>query len=185
MHLSFSGHPLRYYWLWSDIRRLPMSTGTLFHTFTCLVNYQWTCRRQFWYTRNVWRGYWRNNGNSINGELSLGDQVFSSKLMRAYLNIRPSIRGRGPTREQWVFGLADTSTHPCTVYMQHNVEDRKATTLIPIIESVVRKGSIIHSDQWAAYRQLHQHPDFTYESVNHSEYFVDPATGVHTQVFEY
>ena len=92
-------------------------------------------------------------------------------------------RERGPTSEQCVFGLADTSTHPCTVYMQL-VEDRKADTLIPIIERVVRKGSIIHSDQWAAYRQLHNHPDYTYQAVNHSENFVDPETGVHTQAIE-
>ena len=85
-------------------------------------------------------------------------------------------RGRGLTSEHWVFGLADTSTHP--VYMQL-VEDRKADAL-PIFEGVVRRGSIIHSDQWGAYRQLQNHTDYIYQAVNHSENFVDPETGVHT-----
>ena len=73
--------------------------------------------------------------------------------------------------------------HKAQYHMQL-VDDRKADTLIPIIERVVRKGSIIHSDQWAAYRQLHNHPDYTYQAVNHSENFVDPETGVHTQAIE-
>ena len=60
------------------------------------------------------------------------------------------------------------------------VEDRKADTLIPIIEMVVKKVSIIHFDQWAAYRQLQNHPDYMYQAVNHSENFVDPETGAYS-----
>ena len=57
------------------------------------------------------------------------------------------------------------------------VPDRRAQTLIPIIERVVRHGSIIHSDQWAAYRQLSANVNDTYATINHSETFVDPVTG--------
>ena len=57
------------------------------------------------------------------------------------------------------------------------VPDRKVSTLIPIIEKVVKPGSTIH-------RQLHQHPNYTYQAVNHSKNFVDPDTGVHTQATE-
>ena len=46
--------------------------------------------------------------------------------------------------EQWVFGICDTSTTPGVTYMEI-VPDRRAQTLIPIIERVVRHGSIIHS----------------------------------------
>ncbi|KAI0208019.1 hypothetical protein LSAT2_007354, partial [Lamellibrachia satsuma] len=37
------------------------------------------------------------------------------------------------------------------------------------------------NDQWAAYHQLNQNNNYTYATVNHSDNFVDPATGVHTQ----
>ena len=36
----------------------------------------------------------------------------------------------------------------------HIVEDHKASTLLPIIEQVCIPGSIIHSDQWRAYRSI-------------------------------
>ena len=92
-------------------------------------------------------------------------------------------RGRAPASEQWVFGICDTSTTPGVTYMEI-VPDRRAQTLIPIIERVVRHGSIIHSDQWAAYRQLSANVNYTYATVNHSVNFVDPVTGVHTQAIK-
>ena len=104
--------------------------------------------------------------------------------MRVSFAIRQNTtEGRGPSSDQWVFGLADTSSTPCTVYIEL-VPDRKASTLIPIIEKVVKPGSTIHSDQWVAYRQLNQHPNYTYQAVNHSKNFVDPDSGVHTQAIE-
>ena len=45
-------------------------------------------------------------------------------------------------------------------------------------------GSILHLDEWKAYAPLRNNPDYTYASVNHSKYFVDPVTRVHTQSIE-
>ena len=42
----------------------------------------------------------------------------------------------------------------------------------------------MHSDEWKAYAPLRNNPDYTYASVNHSKYFVDPVTGVGTQSIE-
>ena len=92
-------------------------------------------------------------------------------------------RGRAPKKEVWVFGMVDTSFKPVRGYMEI-VDRRDAATLIPIIERHVAPGSIIYSDQWRAYAQLSNNQNYTYASVNHSEYFVDPATGVHTQAIE-
>ena len=55
------------------------------------------------------------------------------------------------------------------------VPNRTAGTLIPIIESMVRPGTIIHTDGWAAYNSLEQKYD--HRPVNHSANWVDPATG--------
>ena len=65
------------------------------------------------------------------------------------------------------------------------VPDRTARTLLPIIAQHVRSGSVIYSDQWAAYNQVQQlQPVSSHQTVNHSVNFVDPATGVHTQNIE-
>ena len=80
-----------------------------------------------------------------------------------------------------MFGLADVSTTPATGYMEV-VPQRNATTLLPIIQAHVAPGTVIHSDQWAAYNQTASLPNVSsHSTVNRSVTFVDPATGTHTQ----
>ena len=90
-------------------------------------------------------------------------------------------RGRATTNEVWVFGLCDTSHSPAMGIMC-TVPDRTTRTLLPIIAQHVRSGSVIYSDQWAAYNKVQQlQPVSSHQTVNHSVNFVDPATGVHTR----
>ena len=84
----------------------------------------------------------------------------------------------------WVFGLVDTSVTPALGYMEI-VNDRRAVTLLPIIQAHVAPGTTIHSDQWAAYNNMLSLPNVSsYSAVNHSLHFVDPVTGTHTQNVE-
>ena len=54
-----------------------------------------------------------------------------------------------------------------------------------IIQCHVRPGTIIWSNEWAAYRRVQQLPFVsTHATVNHSLEFVTPVTGVHTQQVE-
>ena len=65
------------------------------------------------------------------------------------------------------------------------VNSRNAATLLPIINSHTAPGSVVHSDMWAAYRQVQNLPPVAaHHTVNHSRNFVDPVTGVHTQAIE-
>ena len=89
--------------------------------------------------------------------------------------------GRIPQHNRWVFGIVDTSSSPSNYYVTV-VPDRKRETLLPIIQRVVREGSIIVSDEWRAYSTLYE--SFIHQTVNHSLYFVDPDTGLHTQNIE-
>ena len=86
-----------------------------------------------------------------------------------------------PPWQVWVFGLCDTSHTPARGVMRI-VPDRSAATLLPIIQQHVRSGTIVHSDEWAAYNHVQHLPSVGQHGVgNHSLHFVDPATSVQTQ----
>lgn len=63
------------------------------------------------------------------------------------------------------------------------VQRRDAQTLIPLITRHVNVESEIVSDEWRAYSKLKKY-GFKHYKVNHSENFVDPKTGKHTQLIE-
>ena len=80
--------------------------------------------------------------------------------------------------------MVDTSHAPALGYMEI-VQRRDAATLLPIIQAHTAPGTIIHSDEWAAYRQVHGLPTVaSHGVVNHSLHFVEPTTRVHTQNIE-
>ncbi len=84
----------------------------------------------------------------------------------------------------WVFGLVDISHTPALGYVQI-VQCRDAATLLLIIQQHVHPGTIIHSDQWTAYRRVAALPPVSsHRTINHSLSFVDPLTGTHTQHIE-
>ncbi|CAC5422633.1 unnamed protein product [Mytilus coruscus] len=94
-------------------------------------------------------------------------------------------RGRRAKKEGelWVFGLADTSFKPAITYMEL-VPKRNKETLLPIIQRIVKPGSIVYSDQWRAYNKIQDELNLEHAVVNHSLNFVDSETGVHTQTIE-
>ena len=89
--------------------------------------------------------------------------------------------GRLPQYNRWVFGIIDTINTPSNYYVKV-VPDRRRETLLPIIQRVVRDGSIVVSDEWRAYSTISQ--TFEHQTVNHRLNFVNPETGAHTQNVE-
>ena len=63
-----------------------------------------------------------------------------------------------------MFGIVDISTRPATGYMQL-VAQRNAATLLPIIQQHVHPGTVVHSDEWAAYSRISA-AGYTHSSVN-------------------
>jgi transposase-like protein len=90
---------------------------------------------------------------------------------------------RGRLREgQWVFGGIDRQTGECFLVP---VPDRRAVTLLTIINMRILPGTTIISDCWAAYRSISEINDYTHNTVNHTYNFVDPLdSSIHTQNIE-
>ena len=63
------------------------------------------------------------------------------------------------------------------------VDDKTAPTLEKIILDHVESGSIFHTDCWKGYSNV-GNLGFTHNTVNHSLFYKDPVTGVHTNSIE-
>ncbi|KAL5488798.1 hypothetical protein EMCRGX_G017798 [Ephydatia muelleri] len=124
--------------------------------------------------RDVCIQYFLDHSSMIGGP---GVEV---KIDESKFGKRKYNRGR-QVEGHWVFGGVERVTGECFMV---EVARRDAATLIPIIQQYIRPGSIIHSDQWAAYNQITAATGMAHMTVNHSFNFVDPATGVHTQGVE-
>ena len=83
---------------------------------------------------------------------------------------------------QWVLGGVDRDTGKCFLLPCPN-NKRDADTLLPLISRWILPGSVVYTDEWAAYNELTA-AGYTHHSVNHSIQFVDPATGVNTNTQE-
>ena len=92
---------------------------------------------------------------------------------------------RGALREGvWVLGGVCRSTGNCFLIPCPG-NRRSAAVLLPLIQRNVLPGSIVHTDQWAAYNQLtFAATGYTHLTVNHSVNFVDPLSGCHTNTQE-
>ena len=79
--------------------------------------------------------------------------------------------------------MVDVSNEPALGYVEI-VPQRNAATRLPIIQAHIRPGTVIHSDQWAAYSRVSTLPGVAgHQTVNHRLEFVAP-NGTHTQHIE-
>ena len=80
----------------------------------------------------------------------------------------------------WVFGGVERDSRRSFMAA---VDKRDELTLIPLIRKWIHPDTTIISDCWAAYRKLEQY-GYKHLTVNHSENFVDPTTGAHSNTVE-
>lgn len=114
----------------------------------------------------------RMNGN-VNGEtevIEIDESIFGKKH---------KYHKGSPTKRQWVFGIMERNTKK-TYFVP--VSDRSKATLIPIIKKIVKRGSCIYHDDWAAYRNL-KNEGYQHGTVVHTKEFVSES-GVCTNSIE-
>ena len=63
------------------------------------------------------------------------------------------------------------------------VPDRSSETLKTAINEWIVPGTTLYTDCWKGYKNLDKE-GFAHWTVNHSLYFVDPDTGIHTNTIE-
>ena len=139
------------------------------------------CVCQFWQMFNKVCSF-----KLINENFKIGGNNQIVNIDEAVLLKRKYQRGRTvPT--VWMLGGYDTLSKKAFL---HIVPDRKRDTVIPIIKKYVEEKSIIHTDKFVIYDCLNDLVNdnnekiYIHRNVNHSENFVDPITGVHTQFIE-
>jgi hypothetical protein len=64
-----------------------------------------------------------------------------------------------------------------------SVDDKSRETLHAIIERFILPGSSVHTDCWAAYEGMEAH-GMAHGTVNHTNNYMDPDKGVHTNTIE-
>jgi transposase-like protein len=82
----------------------------------------------------------------------------------------------------WVLGgIERTEEKKCFI---ETVSNRSSETLLEVISRHVAPGSIVHTDLWKGYMEIENILNMTHNTVNHSQNFVDPNTGTHTNTIE-
>lgn len=113
----------------------------------------------------------------------LGGPGVTVEIDEAILRKRKFNKGRKKP-QIWIFGAAERPTSgESGRFWMIRVPNRKAETLIPLIQANIIPGSIIISDEWRAYASLSK-LGYTHQTVCHKRTFKDPLTGACTNRIE-
>lgn len=82
----------------------------------------------------------------------------------------------------WILGGVERTANRRTFFVP--IQERSANCLLPLISRHVLPGSIIYTDLWRGYLGIEEELGLRHFTVNHSESFVNPITGVHTNTIE-
>lgn len=133
---------------------------------------------------------WLQRMREVISERVLEEQIAEGKLggVNATVEIDETKFGRrknhvGRIRDgMWILGIIERGSKRFRLEICPN-NKRDADTLLPLIEKHVEQGTTIMTDKWRAYSALSRKGYFHF-TVNHSQNFVDPNSGAHTQTIE-
>lgn len=170
IHVSIK-HLLYIIWLWVT----DCNSGTA----SCILNIpRNTIYQQYRFLRDICSWKLLNIP-----QIKLGGPNIIVQIDESIIAKRKYHRGR-LIREKWVLGMYDTSTRKGMIMY---IPNRSSETLQQKIVQFVKPGTEIWTDCWRGYKDLDKIGNvsqFLHKTVNHSRYFVDPATNTCTNMVE-
>uniref|UniRef100_A0A0L8H004 ISXO2-like transposase domain-containing protein n=1 Tax=Octopus bimaculoides TaxID=37653 RepID=A0A0L8H004_OCTBM len=132
-----------------------------------------------------WYQYMRDitSNSLLRNPYQIGGLGYIIEIDESMMCKRKYNRGRIP-QERWVFGGWNREDKKGFLVF---VPDRSSETLLPLIKKFIKPSTTVYSDCLSAYNgitEIDVTPKFSHFKVNHSENFVDPTTGVHTNSVE-
>lgn len=107
----------------------------------------------------------------VNGGLVEVDETF--------IGTRKYNRGRN-RNTQWIVGMLERKTNNIRF---EKVDHRDSLTLLNVLKKYIHPNATIVTDFWKGYKDVKTY-FFDHKTVNHSQNFISPETGAHTQTIE-
>ena len=117
----------------------------------------------------------------LHGNIKLGGRGKTIEIDESMFGHKRKYNRGRISRGTWVFGMVERGSGRALTF---RVPNRTRETLVTgLIQQFVDPGTTIISDKFSAYFNLN-HVGYIHLMVNHSENFVDPYTGAHTNTIE-
>lgn len=140
----------------------------------CCVNKNTITQRDQWFCDVIVESFLDNSEPRKIGGPGVVMQVDETYIVKRKYNCGRRVR------DSWMIGGIVNDSKEIFVEI---TSSRDSTTLENIITKHVLPGTIIYTDSWRGYSNL-SNLGYIHKTVNHSEHFVDPTSGVHTQRIE-
>ena len=117
----------------------------------------------------------------LNGNFTLGSRGKTVEIDESMFGNKRKYNCGRVSEGQWVFGMVERDTGRSLVF---RVPDRQQETLVARqVREFIEPGTVIISDKFSPYFNLND-VGYIHLMVNHSENFVDPYTGAHSNTIE-
>ena len=117
----------------------------------------------------------------LNGNIRLGGRGKTVEIDESLFGHKRKYNRGRVSEGAWVFGMVERGSGRALTF---RVPDRTRETLVTrLIQEFVKPGTVIISDKFSPYFNLNT-LGYIHLMVNHSENFVDPYTGAHTNTIE-